>query len=343
MPTADSIVLEEGSFDAQVSKDGFTNVALLTGGVEIKGHGMYSDARTVETCLAAIGNSSVPSYLTHQGAIEDGQPADRLGKEIAFAKGIFRDGDKVRAASLKFLSSFGQYATETRDKLVELAKDYPEQLGMSLVAKFNRVWVFGDGAEQIADGGAKPAGAIRDLPSMRILAVASADVVRRPAINMGLFSARVDESGKGMANETIALSAHTAALATKESEVTAALGATHAAALSAKDAAHVVALAAKDTAHVVALAAKDAELATLKTSHTAALSVKDTEIAEVKKFDCRLIGTPEAAIVTAQVNGGAQLPAPAATDQLRWAQYSELLEKDAKLAAAFSAKYLAAK
>lgn len=331
-----SICFEQEAFSGKVSTKGFQDVSLLTGGMEAEGHGIYLDEKSVETCMAAVMGRSIPSYLTHAGA-----STDRLGKEIGVASGAYRDGMKVRASNLNFLDSFGRHDTETRDKLVELAKDYPDQLGISLVLSLDAVWVLHDGTEVDA-GEPRPENAIRPIPSARVKSVRSADLVQRPAANVGLFSAKdaaVDDRKKGMANETIALSAHTEALAAKDAALTA-LAASHKTALEKVESDHKAALDKLTADHTAALSAKDKEKAD-------AVAAKDKEIEELKKFDVRSHGGQGAINTVASTKGGAAsavvMPEPAAKDHERWDQYAELSAKDAKVAEEFKAKFLSRK
>lgn len=331
MPTK-SICFEQEAFAGKVSPKGFQDVSLLTGGMEAEGHGIYLDEKSVETCMAAVMGRSVPSYLTHAGA-----SSDRLGKEIGVASGAYRDGLKVRASNLNFLDSFGRHDPATRDRLVELASTYPDQLGVSLVLSYNPVWVMHDGSELSAEE-PRPENAVRDVPSARVVSVRSADLVQRPAANVGLFSkkeAPVDDAAKAMPS-TIELEKHTAELA--------ALSASHKTALEKQAADHTAALAAKDAAHVAALAAKEKELTDTKAAHVAALAAKDVELVELAKFDVRKSGGTAATITLGNVDGGrAVLPEPALKDHQRWAQFEELQAKDPKIAAEFKEKYLTRK
>lgn len=329
-----SIAFDQGALSAKVSDKGFKDVSLLTGGMEAEGHGLYIDEKSVETCMAAVMGRSIPSYLTHAGA-----STDRLGREIAVASGAYRDGMKVRAGNFNFLDAFGRHDAATRDKLVELAANYPDQLGISLVLSLDAVWVCTDGTELSADE-PKPENAIRDIPSARVISVKSADLVQRPAANVSLFSkkedAPIDEGAKGMANETIALSKHTEALSAKDAELKA-ISDSHTKALAEKD----TLLAAKDAELKAALAAKDKELADVSKVHAAELAAKDAKIKEIEVFDMRKAGIPDPVALAAKLGElNSSVPAPGKSDQENWAIFTELSAKDEKLAAAFRAKHM---
>jgi len=358
------------------SPAGFSNVSLLTGGIEAKGHGIFIDEKTVEGAMKALLGKSVRAYLKHDGAM-----GDRLGDEIGFFSGIYRDGLQLKAANFEFLESFKQAAPELHGKLVELAAKAPDQFGVSLVLEYAPVWVLADGGEQPARlGVAAPQGAVRAVPSMRVKSVISADLVQRPAANPnGLLDATPPMQTKTMATETITIEAHKAALDT----LTVQLGQTHTTALDAakadfttkleqagKDAA--AALNVRDEQHTAALAkqsdeykaALDKLVAEKDAAHTAALAEKDAAIAKLSadhkaELD-RIAEEHKAALVQAEIDGAAKLgvrpivlrqaaatlakvPAPAATDREKWDQYTALCETDKDAAEAFKAAYLSRK
>ncbi len=339
-----SIFLEQGALAAKVSPKGFQDISLLTGGMEAGGHGLYIDEGTVETCMTALMGRSIPCYLTHEG-----MQADRLGKEIGVVSGIYRDGLKVRASQLNFLDSFGRHETSTRDNLVELATSYPDQLGVSLVASYQKVWVTPSG-DEVAFSEPKPEQVLRDVPSMRVKAIRSADLVQRPAANIGLFSEKIDDATDGMATATTSDTTHIAALAAKDAELVSlktakdteivALGDTHKAEIAALTTKHEAALSKKDTDHVAALAAKVEELTK---THTAALAAKDVELAAAKVFDARQLGLSEAILTAGKLGntaGTVAVPAAGKNDSENWEIFSALEGKDPKAALAFKEKHL---
>lgn len=280
----------------------------MTGNMEAGGHGVYIDERSIETCAAVLIGRSVPSYLTHAGAA-----SDRLGKEIAVTSGVYREGLKVKARSLQFLDAFGRHDPQTRDKLVELAQNYPDQLGISLVVAFNRAWVLRDGTE--VDGELpKPADAVRNIPSIRVTDVRSADLVQKPAANLGLFEAKIDDK------TTTIMSADTILL-TKHTEEIASLSTQHKDAVSALETKHKGELAilekkANDSVAALAVAQEDAK------KLTATLAAVTSERDEAAKYDMRKAGGE--ALNVALQSRSEKIPAPANTDSGRWEQYTAL-------------------
>lgn len=309
---------------AAATADGFSDTAVLTGNTEAEGHGLFVDERSIESCMGLLMGKTLPAYLTHAGAWND-----RLGKEIGIFSGFYRDGAKIKAKRFSFLDSFKKFQPETHEKMVELAQKLPDQFGLSVVFSGKAVWSMPDGSEIDADE-PMPEGALRGIPSIRFMAMESADFVKAPAANPdGLFTAKVDAPPVGMPIETIALSAHTSALSAKDAELKALSEK-----LTALSTEHKAALDKLSEDHKTALAAKDAELAEAKKAHEAAL-------AEAKQFDMRLAGAP--ALKVQLEKQEAALPEAGKTDQERWEQFEALKAKSPAAAEAFRAKYLTRK
>lgn len=321
------------------------NVSLITTGIEAAGHGIYLDDKTAETAMKRLLGRSVKSYLKHDGA--DG---DRIGQEAGFFSGIYRAGQQIKASTFEFLDSFKKDSGVIAEKLVEMAKKMPDQFGVSLVLEYMPVWVMGDGSELPASMGDKaPAGALRAIPSMRVLDVISADFVGRPAANpMGLLSVPVDGAGDKQTSTTINMS-ETVTLSMSDHEAKIAeLSAANATAMSVKDgelaalsvkldeagkqvAALNAALAAKDEEHKAAL---EKQAADIKAEHAA-------KIAELENFDARKLGVAPLKVAKAAALAAAStLPEPAKTDQGKWDQYAALMAESPEKAAQFRAAYM---
>lgn len=328
MPTAaksdaQKICFERKLTFANASDDGFSDTTILTGGVEALGHGLYLDEKSVESCMSCLMGKTLPAYLTHGGAWND-----RLGKEIGVFSGFYREGVKIKAAKFSFLNAFKKFQQETHQKMVELAQVMPDQFGLSVVFSGEAVWVGADGEEMSSDE-PQPEGAQYGMPAVRFGAVESADFVKAPAANPGgLFQkpAPVDEKGKEQM-ATIALDAHTAALAAKDSELSK-LAEGHKAELAKRDEAHTAALSKLAEDHKAELAKVGDEIAALK-----------KQVEDAKAFDMRLAGAP--ALRASLNEKGTELPKPGATDQEKWAQFAALkAEGKDDLAAAFHAAHI---
>lgn len=294
------VCLQEFSADAS----GFANVSLITGGIEAAGHGLYIDDKSIDDAMRLLLGKSLRAYLKHDGA-----GSDRLGQEIGFFSGIYREGNKIKAKSFEFLESFKREAGGTYEKLVELAQKVPDQFGVSLVLEYRPVWVLADGSEiPAALGDSAPSGVLRSSPSMRIANVMSADLVQRPAANPnGLLSA-VDAPQSLQANMTTETKPETtpaadaAALAAKDSEI---------ATFKAEAEKQVAELSKLTDTHKAALAEKDGLIATL----TADKAKAEAAVAELSKerdqlkakvedlaaYDARQLGVAPVKVAHAQL------------------------------------------
>lgn len=339
MPTAtnDHVCFEQISF-AAVTPKGFSDVSILTEG-EALGHGVYVDERTIEQFTALALGKTIPAYLTHEDAMQD-----RLGEECGMFSGFYRDGNRVRARNFVFLNSFVENEDEEYSTLVELAKNYPDQLGISPVMRVAFAWVLNDGTEVPAEG-VKPENALRDMPSLRVLGIISCDFVKTPAANVALFAAKVDGTGDKqpdlMATQTIELAKHTEAISAKDAEL-ATLSAQHkdaVAALESKHAEAVKAFEAKLAESVKALEAAAGE----KSELTKALEAEKAARAEAEKYDIRKAGGDAIQARFSEINKVVTMPEPAKRDRDRWNQYAELAAKDKAAAEQFYAKYLSRK
>lgn len=278
------------------------DVSLLTGNLQPKGHPFFVDEKTIDGAAALLADKALVAHVTHEGAEKD-----RIGKEAGFFKGIYRDGLQLRAKAFDFLQSFKDNSKAVYDNLAEIARDFPEQFGVSLNMKYRPVWVLEDGSEvpaKVVDGKlaeSAPAKAVRALPSARVTAIHSGDFVTSPAANLsGLLCgllAEVDTERFSMATKEKETPAtfDQATLDTKLSEqkqaLTAELNTAHQTALDSIKAELTAANTAKGEA-VAALASRD-------TAITAALSEAGVK---VEKLDGASIKTA----LTAKIESEAQ-------------------------------------
>lgn len=302
-----------------VTADGFRDVSIMTMG-EADGHGVMVDEKTIEQFIRLSLGKSIPAYLTHDGAVDSmGRPKDRLGKEIGMFSGFYRDGNRVRARNFQFLDSFKKAEPRVYQTLVEMAKGFSDKLGISPVIRTLKAWVMKDGSEVADDGKGIPANLADDMPHMRIGELLSCDFVARPATNLGLFEAKVDDktqSKEPPMSDTILLTKHTeelTALSTQHKDAIMALETKH------KDA--VIALEAKINEHIAQAAKSKEEI----TGLTSALAAKTKEAEDAAKYDMRKAGAP--ALQVALDAHAVKIPAPADTDAGRWSQYAALCEE----------------
>lgn len=335
-----------------LSPSGLSNVTLLTGDVEALGHGFYIDEKTVDGAMKLLLGKPVAAYLTHAGG-----SSDRLGQEIGFFSGIYREGLKLKAKSFEFLESFRRSSGDVVARLSEMAQKFPDQFGLSPVIRYSPVWVMPDGSEVPAKLGEKPpAGAVRALPSARIGRIESVDFVKTPAANPnGLLSekpAAVDEPAKQQAltmsqeitaaleaqkkelseANTAAISAALAKAGDEHKATLAALVTQHEAALTKANDEHKAALEAANVAHKAELAKKDAD-------HAAVVEDFKNKLARAEELSAAKLGIPPL-VLTHAANVMAALPAPAKTDAEKWDQYTALAATDPAKAEHFRKAYL---
>lgn len=311
---SDHICFEQIQFAAATDK-GLQDVSILTIG-EAGGHGMLVDEQTIQDFIKLSIGKSIPAYLTHEGAQDPktGRPLDRLGKEIGMFSGFYRDGNKVRAKNFTFLESFKSAEPKAYSTLVEMAKNFAENLGISPVMRHFKAWVMKDGKELAADG-TVPASALNEFPSMRLRDLLSCDFVQKPAANLGLFEAKIDDKPNTIMSDTILLSKHTeeiTSLSTQHKDAVSALETKH------KDAVAILEKKANDA--VAALAVAQESEKSLKS----ALAAKTQEAEDAAKYDMRKAGAP--ALQIALETRQDKIPAPAATDSGKWEQYTALCE-----------------
>lgn len=326
-----------------VTADGFSGISLITADAEALGHGMWVDRTGVEQLAGMLVGKSLPSYITHEGALF----SDRLGTEVGYFSGMHLDTEagKLRG-DFKYFKSFREHEAASYSRLKEMAEVMPENFGVSIVFSGSLVWVLEDGTEIAATSREAPEGALRGIPSVRFRRIESADFVKSPAVNAdGLFDKKYNPPVDGtndnnMADTPITFSqedldkALKAAADQLASDHTADLDA----ALAAKDEEHSAALASLAEEHQVALAEKDEAIDAL----SAEADELKTKLAEAEAASADALGVAPAVTLSEDDIEGEDIPAPeaGATDNDKWNQYSALLEEDADKAEAFHARYL---
>jgi hypothetical protein len=160
-------------------------VSVATTG-EAVGHRLIFDTKSLEQ-LQALGQSSasgIKSRFTHPDWFHDG-----LGKYLGRVKN-FRVVDDQKLIGDLYISdsaktspagNIGQY-------ILDLAREDPQALGVSVVIDLNRVWPTDTGQEvSVMEG--KPSNAITKYPVARVTQLYAADLVDEPALNPdGLFN-----------------------------------------------------------------------------------------------------------------------------------------------------------
>jgi hypothetical protein len=194
-----------GQIDQEKGK--LSDVSLMTEG-EALGHGCWCDTKTLQSVFALAQKSPVKAYLTHGSFFKP----DRLGDEVGLFSGLYIEGNQLKAKQFSFFKSFRDGEKKKYEAIMELASADASLFGVSLSFSGKLVWVMADGSELSADSDEMPAGAVRDMPSVRVERIYSADFVSDPAANPnGLFDARLQAAAKllGIPVQTLSTSAAT--------------------------------------------------------------------------------------------------------------------------------------
>lgn len=129
---------------------------------EWKGHGVYGDAKTMQTVVDAVaaGGGQLRGYYTHDhraGWSGDFMSAfEEAGSELAIP-GFFSDialnstGDQVVAGSFSFYDTFAEYHPEQVAQILEMAAKTPRLISISLELGGYAVFVGTDGVEYTAE------------------------------------------------------------------------------------------------------------------------------------------------------------------------------------------------
>ncbi|MBX3444262.1 MAG: hypothetical protein KF774_17805 [Planctomyces sp.] len=210
-------------------------VSVITRGAAL-GHGGWIDGTFLDQVAFSANQRKlgIKSRFTHPGLSSDG-----MGTQLGRLKNATRDGDQV-FADLHFAKSSHQTPDgDLADYVMSLAEETPEDFGLSIVFRSDRL------AEQefeaahqedyeVEDGRGKKetrsrfrspdADNVENLPHYRLASLHAGDVVDSPAANAGgLFST----GGNAVAAEADALAAFCLGLDGAEKPATSALSAVH--------------------------------------------------------------------------------------------------------------------
>jgi HK97 family phage major capsid protein len=169
-------------------------VSVATTG-EAVGHRLIFDTKSLEQ-LQALGNASasgIKSRFTHPDWFHDG-----LGKYLGRVRNFRVADDKLvgdlyisQSAKTSPAGNIGQY-------ILNLAREDPSALGISVVIDLERVWPTDTGQEVPAREG-KPSNALTKYPVARVTQLYAADLVDEPALNPeGLFRVRNELVADGL-------------------------------------------------------------------------------------------------------------------------------------------------
>jgi hypothetical protein len=179
---------------AALGDDALLGVSIATTG-EAAGHRLLFDQVTLSQLqqLAASKATGVKSRFTHPDWFHDG-----LGKYLGRFRDFRIDGERLVANLLISSTSHISPAGDIGQYVMDLAREDPGALGVSVVIDLDRVWVTRDGQEKPASGG-RPENATTKYPLARVTQLYAADLVDEPALNPnGLFNSNSEEGENEM-------------------------------------------------------------------------------------------------------------------------------------------------
>ena len=171
---------QPGAVDAEAGT--MRDVTIIAFG-EAKGHEAFVDDATLNGAMALLIGKSLKAYVTHDGAY-----GDRTLGEVGLFGGFYLQDGKIKASTFKAFDSFKADEPDRYNRLFELAQMAPEEFGISIVFTGELAWPLRSGEDQPFEFDAAPEGAVRDIPSIRIASIESADFVAQPAATPSLFN-----------------------------------------------------------------------------------------------------------------------------------------------------------
>ncbi len=172
-----------------IGEDAILGVSIASTGEAI-GHRLVFDQVTLSQLqqLAAGKATGIKSRFTHPDWFHDG-----LGKYLGRFRNFRVVGDKLLGDLMLSKTAHSSPAGDIGTYVLDLAREDPAALGVSVVVDLDRVWVTSDGQELPASGG-RPAGAAGKYPVARVTNLYAADIVDEPALNpSGLFKSEEEE------------------------------------------------------------------------------------------------------------------------------------------------------
>jgi HK97 family phage major capsid protein len=167
-----------------IEENVITAVSIATTGEAI-GHRLLFDLKSLEQ-LQALGRASlsgIKSRFTHPDWFHDG-----LGKYLGRMKNFRIEGEKLVGDLHISVSAKTSPAGNIGQYILDLAREDPLALGVSVVIDLDRVWPTDTGQEvPVVEG--KPSNALTKYPVARPTHLYAADLVDEPALNPdGLFN-----------------------------------------------------------------------------------------------------------------------------------------------------------
>lgn len=179
-----------GAFSVDVEAGALTDLVLMEGDREAKGHGIWIDAITLEGFLAAVTakGGRLKGYQTHDhdGPATWGPMASELEIPGFFSNLEIRN-NQIVAGRFEFFDHFKEEHAADYKKLMEFATKTPDLIGLSAEFWYSTVYVGTDGTEyrqrpediELANGG---------MRTVRVHEVWAAAFVSDGAATDGLFA-----------------------------------------------------------------------------------------------------------------------------------------------------------
>lgn len=168
-----------------------SDVVLLSGDRSAKGHGIYIDAKTVQTALASVTEEGgvLKAYVAHQTWEEQWEGKDRILDVPGFFSDLSIRGGDLVAARFEFFESFREADPAAYARLMEMAEKTPSLFGMSIEAMGYLVYVDATSGEEYSDKPENVELAFSGWPVFRVSELTAAAFVSDPAATDGLFAA----------------------------------------------------------------------------------------------------------------------------------------------------------
>ena len=183
------------SFRVDRSSSTLHDLAIMTGGREAAGHGIYIDQQTIQSGYDVITASGgqLRAAIRHPSLMDQlSGKTDRVLDMPGYFSDIRIDGNKLVAGKFEFFDTFREQNPEAVSMLMEMAEKTPRLFGLSAEPSGRLVYVDTLGHEYpAAMGSDAPSGvalANGGLPTLRITSMGVAAFVDQPAANDGIFA-----------------------------------------------------------------------------------------------------------------------------------------------------------
>jgi len=150
---------------------------------EAKGHDAFVDDATLAEAISLLIGKSLKAYVTHDGAY-----GDRTLGAVGLFGGFYLQDGKIKAATFTAFDRYKRDEADRYNRLFELAQMAPDEFGISIVFNGSLAWPLRSGEDLPFEDSQPPDGAVREVPSIRIESIESADFVAQPAATPSLFN-----------------------------------------------------------------------------------------------------------------------------------------------------------